>query len=91
MKTKIRAKYILTYQEGRLTMLEDACVVYEEDTIIYVGKDDGGHVDEVMDETENLLLPGFIDLDALGDVDHSLIFMGFPQERREDLAWSREL
>ncbi len=90
MKTQIRAKYILTYQEGRQVMLHHGCVVYEGDTILYVGKDYPGHVDEGMDEGENLLLPGFIDLDALGDVDHSLIFMGFPQERREDLAWSKE-
>ena len=43
-------------------------------------------VDTIIDEKKNLLLSGFIDLDALGDVDHSLIFIGFPQERRDDLV-----
>lgn len=86
MKTLIHAKYILSYKDGRHHLLEDGQVVYENSDIIYVGRDYQEEVDEIIDEKKNLLLPGFIDLDALGDVDHSLIFIGFPQERRNDLA-----
>ena len=89
MKTLVKARYILTYQDGRHEMLEDACLVYESQEIIFIGKSYDGDYDELIDESQNLLLPGFIDLDALGDVDHSLIFEGFPRERRRDLSWSR--
>lgn len=90
MKTMVKAKYILTYNDGRHEMLEDACLVYEGQEIVFIGKTYNGDYDELIDESQNLLLPGFIDLDALGDVDHSLIFEGFPCERISDLSWSRD-
>ena len=83
-------KYALSYENERHHLLEDGQVVYENADIIYVGKHDEGQVDAIIDEKKNLLLPGFIDLDALGDADHSLIFIGFPQERRDDLVRSRD-
>lgn len=90
MKTLVKAKYILTYKDGKHEMLEDACLVYEDQDIVFIGHDYDGDYDELIDESQNLLLPGFIDLDALGDVDHSLIFEGFPRERMRDLSWSRD-
>ncbi len=90
MKICVKARYMLTYQDGRHEMLEDACLVYEGQEIIFIGSSYDGDYDELIDESQNLLLPGFIDLDALGDVDHSLIFEGFPRERRRDLFWSRD-
>lgn len=90
MRTLVKAKYILTNNGGRHEMLEDACLLYEGHDIVFIGKDYDGDYDELIDESQNLLLPGFIDLDALGDVDHSLIFEGFPSERLNDLSWSRD-
>ena len=40
MKILIKAKYVLSYDNGRHHLLEDGQVVYENADIINVGKDD---------------------------------------------------
>lgn len=90
MKTKIMSRYIVAYQDGEHKLLEKGCVVFEEDRILFVGHHFDGEVDEVQDFGNSLISPGFIDLDALGDIDHTLIFSEFPQERMDDLRWSQE-
>ncbi len=75
MITKLKGKYVIGYDGYDHVMLEDAEVVYEKDTIIYVGKNYSGEVDEVIDAGNSIISPGFIDLNALGDIDHDIIHL----------------
>ncbi len=88
MITQVKAKYVVARQGGKTVLLKDASVYFEEDTILHIGREFSGKVDRLIDESDNLLCPGFIDLDALGDIDHTLIFFEVPHEEEDRLRWS---
>ncbi|WP_042476146.1 chlorohydrolase family protein [Bacillus ndiopicus] len=90
MKVKLKGKYVIYCDNDNHRLLEDGEVVYENDTIIYVGKGYDGQVDEVMDVGESIISPGFIDLDALGDIDHDAIHVEQPATKSKNLLWSQE-
>ncbi|VTN08934.1 N-ethylammeline chlorohydrolase [Raoultella terrigena] len=48
-------------------------VVYQGDKILFVGHDYPGHIDEEINAGNSLVGPGFIDLDALGDLDTTVL------------------
>ena len=48
-------------------------VVYEDDRIEFVGHDYTGPVDRNIDAGFAVISPGFIDLDALADIDHAIL------------------
>lgn len=73
MKKSLRAQWVLGYADGDHRLLHDAEVVYENDSIIFVGHNYPGQVDERVDCGEALLSPGFVDMDALGDVYYGLL------------------
>ena len=59
MKTKIINAKVIT-MDSKLKEVEELDVVYENDTIIYVGKDYSEEVDKVIDATGKILMPGLI-------------------------------
>eukprot|EP00904_Undaria_pinnatifida_P002347 jgi/Undpi1/12112/HiC_scaffold_41.g14085.m1 len=59
-KTRIDAKFIVAFQEGEHRILHDGCVVVSGNQIVHIGKDYDGAVDEVIDATDRILSPGFI-------------------------------
>ncbi|MFX9488004.1 N-ethylammeline chlorohydrolase, partial [Acinetobacter baumannii] len=64
MKTKITAKYVIGFDGEDHVIIRDGEVVYENDTILFVGHDYAGEVDEVIDAGNAVISPGFIDLNA---------------------------
>ncbi|PWW25482.1 cytosine/adenosine deaminase-related metal-dependent hydrolase [Cytobacillus oceanisediminis] len=88
MKTKLKGKYVIGYDGEDHVILEDAEVVYENDTIVYVGKNYLGQADKVIDAGNALISPGFIDLNALGDIDHDILHMEASTTRQKNLLWS---
>jgi cytosine/adenosine deaminase-related metal-dependent hydrolase len=88
MITKIKGRYVIGYDGDDHVILENAEVVYENDTIIYVGKQYNGEVDEVMDAGNAVISPGFIDLNALGDIDHDILHLEASSDRQKNLLWS---
>ena len=61
MKTQINGGWIVGFENGRHVLLKDAAVVYEGNRIVYVGKEYNGPVDKVIDASDKLVSPGFID------------------------------
>ena len=59
MKTKIINAKVIT-MDSKLKEVEELDVVYENDTIIYVGKDYNEEVDKVIDAKGKILMPGLI-------------------------------
>lgn len=90
MKTLVKAKYIIAFNGKEHVLLNNGQLVFENEQIIYIGDNYPGHYDTLIDESDNLLSPGFIDLDALGDVDHSLVFAEIPRSQIRDLYWSED-
>jgi cytosine/adenosine deaminase-related metal-dependent hydrolase len=88
MKTKLKGRYVIGFDGYDHVILHDAEVVYENDTIIYVGKSFPGEVDEVMDAGNAVISPGFIDLNALGDIDHDILHLEAGTKRSKNLLWS---
>lgn len=90
MITKIKSAYVIGFDGKDHEIITDGEVVYEDDTIIYVGKCYGGHADKTEDAGNAVIMPGFIDLNALGDIDHDIIHTETYQEIRGSLSPSEE-
>lgn len=73
MYRKISARYVLGFDGTRHTLIEDGEVVLDGESIVFVGRDYGGPVDEERHYGQSLVMPGLIDLDALADIDHLIL------------------
>jgi len=71
--TRIRAAWVVGYQQDDHCLYPQGEVVYQGDKILFVGHDYPGQVDEEIDVGNALVGPGFIDLDALGDLDTTVL------------------
>lgn len=90
MKTKLKGQYVIGYNGVDHVILKDAEVVYEGTSIIYVGKGYTEFVDETIDCGNSVISPGFIDLNALGDIDHDIIHVEADSEKSKNLLWSEK-
>jgi cytosine/adenosine deaminase-related metal-dependent hydrolase len=63
-KTAITASHIIAYDGQEHRHLEDGVVVYEGNTIIYIGKHYPAPVDQTIDATGKVVTPGFINTHA---------------------------
>jgi cytosine/adenosine deaminase-related metal-dependent hydrolase len=73
MRTLLTAKHVVGHENGHHTLLRDGQVVMEDDRILFVGHDFPGEVDARHDYGTALIGPGFIDLDALADLDTTIL------------------
>jgi 5-methylthioadenosine/S-adenosylhomocysteine deaminase len=90
MRTIVRAKYVIGYNGNDHVIFKNGAVVFEGDTILFVGQDFKGEADQTIDAGNAIVSPGFIDLNALGDIDHDLIHLEAPPEISRNLLWSEE-
>ncbi|MET3898902.1 cytosine/adenosine deaminase-related metal-dependent hydrolase [Devosia sp. UYZn731] len=90
MITLVKAAFVVGYEDGDHVIIRNGEVAYEGDTIIFVGKAFLGTPDTVIDAGEAILSPGFIDLDALADIDHALIDSWHGPETATGLDWSED-
>lgn len=63
-KTAIKASHIIAYDGESHRHLPDGVVVYEGNTIVYVGKEYTEPVDHTIDATGKIVVPGFINTHA---------------------------
>lgn len=90
MITLVKAAFVIAYANGDHAIIRNGEVAYEGDSIIYVGKAFPGTPDAVIDAGEAILSPGFIDLDALADIDHALIDTWHGPETATGVDWSED-
>lgn len=90
MRTKITGRFVIGYVNGDHAIYPDGAVVYEGDTIVSVGHDAPGPVDRTIAAGDAIVSPGFIDLDALGDIDHAILDTWLTPERAAGQRWSEE-
>ena len=70
---RMTAAHILAYRDGDHVLVSDGEIVYRGARILHAGRGWDGPVDETVDCGDALIMPGFIDLDALADIDHALL------------------
>jgi cytosine/adenosine deaminase-related metal-dependent hydrolase len=90
MITLVRAAFVIAYEHGDHAIIRNGEVAYEGDSIVFVGKGFPGAPDSIIEAGEAILSPGFIDLDALADIDHALIDSWHGPETATGLDWSEE-
>ncbi|WP_455358227.1 amidohydrolase family protein [Streptomyces sp. SYSU K21746] len=100
MRTLVTASYVIGYAEpagttgavgsdaGDHVVIRDGQVVYEGERVVFVGRGYPGAVDETIDAGHAIVGPGFIDLDALADIDHAILDTWHADDR--GLEWSLE-
>jgi cytosine/adenosine deaminase-related metal-dependent hydrolase len=90
VRTALHARYVVGFDGADHVLHHDASVVYEDDRIIHVGPGWDGPTDHEMNLGDALLAPGFIDLDALADIDHAILDSWASPETAAGLQWSEE-
>lgn len=90
MITLVKAAFVIGYEHGDHVVIANGAVAYEGDSIIFVGRDFPGTPDRVIDAGEAILSPGFIDLDALADIDHAILDTWHGPDTASALEWSED-
>ncbi|MCZ4354753.1 chlorohydrolase family protein [Roseovarius aestuarii] len=73
MRTLLTAAWVVGYEAGGHVLLRNGEVAFEGDTVLFVGHGFDGPVDRRVDYGQAMIGPGFVDLDALGDVDTEVL------------------
>ena len=73
MKTLLSARWMIGHEDGAHVVFENGVVVIEDDAVLFVGDAFDGTVDTRIDYGEAVIAPGFIDLDALSDLDTTIL------------------
>jgi cytosine/adenosine deaminase-related metal-dependent hydrolase len=79
----LTARWVVGHERGSHRLLRNGQVVFERDRIVFVGFDYPGPVSRRIDYGNALIGPGFVDLDALADLDTTIL--GFDNQP----AWKK--
>ncbi|MFI9605263.1 chlorohydrolase family protein [Streptomyces sp. NPDC052043] len=90
MRTALHADWIIGFENGDHVLHRDADIVYEDDRILHVGRRWQGETDRRIELGAALISPGFIDLDALADIDHALLDSWADPTLRDGHQWSED-
>lgn len=67
------ARWVVGHRDGRHCLLPGGEVVFENGKVIFTGHDFPGEVAQRHDEGAAIIAPGFVDLDALADLDTTIL------------------
>nr|WP_225927233.1 amidohydrolase family protein [Pseudomonas ekonensis] len=86
----LKAACVVGFDGTRHVLWRDGEVVFEGSRIVFVGRGYPGPVDGWTDYGNALIGPGFIDLDALGDLDSTVLTLDNGDERAMGRMWSAD-
>jgi len=87
MRTRITADWVVGHEAGQHCLIEKGEVVYQEARIVFVGRMFPGEVDVTHDYGKALIAPGFVDLDALADLDTTILGFDNQPGWRKGRVW----
>lgn len=90
MRTRLKAHWAIGFDGRSHVLIPGAEVVFSGDTIEYVGKSFPGTADRTLDFGEAVIGPGFIDLDAMGDVDSTVLTFDNGTETELGRVWTED-
>ena len=85
----LSSRWVIGHQDGKHAIFENGCVVYENDTVIFVGHDYQGDVAHRFDYGTAIISPGFIDLDALSDIDTTILSFDNQPSWKKGRVWPK--
>ncbi|MGE3876117.1 MAG: amidohydrolase family protein [Parvibaculaceae bacterium] len=88
-KTLLAADWVVGHADGHHVLYQKGEVVFENGEIIFAGHDFAGDVAERRDYGRALLAPGFIDLDALSDLDTTILAFDNHPSWRKGRTWPK--
>ena len=88
-RTKLSTGWVVGHRDGRHCLLRNGEVVFEGDRVVFVGHGFPGEVEERRDYGIALIAPGFVDLDALGDLDTTVLGFDNQPAWRKGRVWPR--
>ena len=78
-RTLLSARWVIGHRDGHHAVIENGVVVIEGREVLHVGSGFDGDVQHRHDFGEAVISPGFIDLDALSDLDTTILgYDNFP-------------
>jgi cytosine/adenosine deaminase-related metal-dependent hydrolase len=86
----LKASCVVGFDGAQHVLWRNGEVVFEGSRILFVGRDFPGPVDQWIDYGNALIGPGFIDLDALGDLDSTVLTLDNGDERDMGRMWSAQ-
>src|SRR6478735_11753743 len=89
MRTLVRGRWVIASDGQSHHILENGEVVYEGNRIIFTGHDYAEQVDETIDAGNAVVGPGFVDLDALFDLDTTILGFDNAPGWKKGRVWAR--
>jgi cytosine/adenosine deaminase-related metal-dependent hydrolase len=86
--TRVRGRFVIGYDGRGHVILEDAEVVFAGDAILFVGRGYDGPVEREIDADDSVVAPGFVDLNALADLDSTVLGFDNQPDRLKGRVWS---
>jgi cytosine/adenosine deaminase-related metal-dependent hydrolase len=72
-RTLLTARWVIGHSDGKHVVFENGVVVIEGNAILFVGTEFEGEIASRFDYGQAVISPGFIDLDALSDLDTTIL------------------
>ena len=88
-RTALAARWIVAHVDGRHRLLRDGEIVIEGSDVVYAGPRFPGEVARRIELGEMLISPGFVDLDALSDLDTTLLTVDYSPGWATGRVWPR--
>ncbi|MGB3028207.1 amidohydrolase family protein [Paradevosia shaoguanensis] len=85
--TLLKAKWIVGHEDGRHVLYEDGEIAISGDSVIHVGGKFPGAAARTIDYGNALIGPGFIDLDAVSDLDTTVLGFDNQPAAKKGRVW----
>ncbi|MCZ8108996.1 MAG: amidohydrolase family protein [Burkholderiales bacterium] len=86
-RTLLSGRWVVGHREGRHVLVPNGEVVFEDDRIVFVGRAFQGDVARRIDSPGGLVCPGFIDLDAVSDLDTGILALDNTPAWKKGRVW----
>jgi len=86
-RTLVSGRWVVGHRHDRHVLIPNGEVVFEGDRIVFVGRDFPGEVARRIDHHGGLVCPGFIDLDAVSDLDTGILALDNTPAWKKGRVW----
>ncbi|MDP3408395.1 chlorohydrolase family protein [Bosea sp. (in: a-proteobacteria)] len=86
-RSLVSGRWVVGHREGRPVLIERGEVVFENGEIVFVGHAFPGEVVRRIERPDALIAPGFIDLDAVCDLDTAVLSLDNTPSWRKGRVW----
>jgi cytosine/adenosine deaminase-related metal-dependent hydrolase len=88
-RTLLTARWLVGHRDGRHVLLEHGEIVFEDGAVVFTGHGVEGEVARRIDYGNAVIGPGFVDLDALSDLDTTILAYDNQPAWKKGRVWPR--